>query len=92
MAKKKLSLADLTAAEVAKEQSSNVVTLQRDNVAKQARTNRHTSLYLHPAVRRAIQEIAFQYDKRPHDLYIEGIDLMLQQYGKPSTAQLADKK
>jgi hypothetical protein len=92
VAKRKTSLADLTAADLAAESPApnNVVTLQRDD-AKRSRTAKHTSLYLHPNVRRAIQEIAFQYDKKPHDLYLEGIDLMLRQYGKPTTADLAGK-
>lgn len=89
MAKRKVSLSELTEAAVAAERPNNVVTLQRDNVDK--RRTGHTSLYLHPNVRRAIQEIAFEYDKRPHALYMEGIDLMLASYGKPTSAELAKK-
>jgi hypothetical protein len=89
---KKPSLADIAAADMASATTKgNVVTLQRDNAMKSDKA-KHTSLYLHPKVRRAIQEIAFQYDKKPHDLYIEGIDLMLRQYGKPTSAELAGKK
>lgn len=69
---------------------SNVVTLERDN-AKTSRRQQHTSLYLHPNVRRAIREIAFQYDRKPHDLYMEGIDMMLVKYGKAGHADLAKK-
>jgi hypothetical protein len=93
MAKQKTSLEALTAAALAAElpvQRGNVVTLQRDD-AKKASGPKHTSLYLHPAVRRAIQEIAFQYDKKPHDLYLEGIDMMLASYGKPNSASLSGK-
>lgn len=69
---------------------SNVVALQRDDATTSKRSH-HTSLYLHPAVRRAIREIAFQYDRKPHDLYLEGIDMMLAKYGKPGHAELARK-
>ncbi len=68
----------------------NVVTLERDS-AKTSRRQQHTSLYLHPNVRRAIREIAFQYDRKPHDLYMEGIDMMLAKYGKPGHAELEKK-
>jgi hypothetical protein len=70
--------------------ASNVVPLQRDD-AKTSRRTQHTSLYLHPQVRRAIREIAFQYDRKPHDLYLEGIDMMLAKYGKPGHAELAGR-
>lgn len=69
---------------------SNVVTLERDS-AKTSRRQQHTSLYLHANVRRAIREIAFQYDRKPHDLYMEGIDMMLAKYGKAGHADLAKK-
>ena len=44
----------------------------------------HTTLYLSKKVQRVIKEIALQYDRKPHDLYLEGINLMLTQYGRPS--------
>ena len=45
----------------------------------------HTTVYLDPAVRLAIKRIALDYNKKPHDLMIEGIDMMLIKYtGKPS--------
>jgi hypothetical protein len=45
----------------------------------------HTTVYLDPAVRLAIKRIALDYNKKPHDLMIEGIDMMLIKYiGKKS--------
>jgi len=45
----------------------------------------HTTVYLDPAVRLAIKRIALDYNKKAHDLMIEGIDMMLIKYtGKPS--------
>lgn len=92
MAKKPaVSLAALTESAVppAEEAGKNLTferddatTSQRDNVKKLSRV-KHTSLYLPPETQRAIKEIAFQYDRRPHDLYIEGINMMLAKYGKP---------
>ncbi len=99
MAKPKVSLADMMAQDVARTPvvemadegpQQDVTALQRDSV-KTLKRLQHTSLYLAPEVRRAIKEIAFQYDKKPHDLYIEGIDLMLAKYGKPTTQALGKK-
>jgi cellulose biosynthesis protein BcsQ len=34
-------------------------------------------------------EIALAYDRKPHDLYIEGINLMLRSYGKGTVDEIA---
>jgi hypothetical protein len=91
MSKPAVSLAALTANAKAKadpKSDNNVVALQRDDATTSKKAT-HTSLYLHPHVRKAIREIAFQYDIKPHDLYVEGIDLMLAKYGKASTSELS---
>jgi hypothetical protein len=49
----------------------------------------HVSLYLDKKVQRVIKEVALQYDKKPHDLYLEAIDLMLIQYGRASIKDLS---
>ena len=51
----------------------------------------HTTLYLDRKVQRAIKEIALQYDLKAHDLYLEGINLMLAQYGRPPIDELIKK-
>lgn len=48
----------------------------------------HTTLYLDKKVQKVIKEIALQYDRKPHDLYIEGINLMLRHYGRPSVKDI----
>lgn len=95
---KPVSLAEMAAASEQKTENSppagdNVVALQRDDVKTSQRrgTSNHTSLYLAPEVKRAIKEIAFQFDRKPHDLYLEGIDLMLAKYGKPDLKSLTGK-
>lgn len=92
MAKAKVSLEAMTAKAVAPTTApeNNVVTLKQDSVTTSQRSQ-HTSLYLTPEVRQAIREIAFQFNRKPHDLYMEGIDLMLAQYGKPSSKELSKK-
>jgi len=40
-------------------------------------------------VQRVIKEVALQYDKKPHDLYLEAIDLMLTHYGRASIKDLS---
>jgi hypothetical protein len=49
----------------------------------------HVSLYLDKKVQRVIKEVALQYDKKPHDLYLEAIDLMLTHYGRASIKDLS---
>ena len=41
----------------------------------------HVSLYAHPKVFAAIRDLAASQRKRPHDLYAQGMRLMLKQYG-----------
>jgi hypothetical protein len=41
----------------------------------------HVSLYAHPRVFAAIRDLAVAQRKKPHDLYVEGLRLMLAQYG-----------
>jgi hypothetical protein len=41
----------------------------------------HVSLYAHPRVLAAIRDLAIAQRKKPHDLYVEGMRLMLTQYG-----------
>jgi hypothetical protein len=49
----------------------------------------HVSLYLDKRVQRVIKEIALTYDRKPHDLYIEAVNLLLRSYGKPTVAEIA---
>jgi len=59
--------------------------------AKAVRKDRpHTTLYLDKKAQKVIKEIALQYDRKPHDLYLEGIELMLAHYGRPSLKELAE--
>ena len=51
----------------------------------------HTTLYLDKAVRKVIKEIALHYDRKPHDLYLEGIDMMLAHYGRDSIKKISGK-
>jgi hypothetical protein len=39
-------------------------------------------------VLREIKKLALDYDRKPHDLYIEALDLLLRKYGRPSVADL----
>lgn len=54
---------------------------------KQGRT--HTTLYLHSRVLREIRGIANEYDLKPHDLLIEGVNRMLAHYGRPTVEELS---
>ncbi|CAB4816980.1 unannotated protein [freshwater metagenome] len=47
---------------------------------KPRRDRPHTTLYLDHPVRIAIKRIALEYDKKPHDLLLEGVEMMLLHY------------
>jgi hypothetical protein len=49
----------------------------------------HVSLYLDKRVQKVIKEIALTYDRKPHDLYIDAVNLLLRSYGKPTVAEIA---
>jgi hypothetical protein len=48
----------------------------------------HTSVYLSKPVVRELKLIAIQYDRKPHDILLEGVDLVLAKYGRPSISGL----
>lgn len=46
-----------------------------------------SSLYLPPAVQDRLREIAFTERKKIHDLFLEGIDLVIESRGHPERAR-----
>ena len=56
------------------------------------RRRRFARVYLDPAVVRRIKRMAIKFGCQPHDLFVEGVELMMRKYGQPSTAEIADKK
>ncbi|WP_424753304.1 hypothetical protein [Methylobacterium sp.] len=42
----------------------------------------HASVYAHPKVFKALREIAAAQDCKPHDLYLEGLRLVLRLHGR----------
>jgi hypothetical protein len=46
------------------------------------------SLYVSPKVVREIKRLALDIDRRPHDLLIEGVNLMLRKHGRPSIEEI----
>ncbi len=65
----------------------NVTTRKRGDVTAEGLKIRqriekpHVSLYAHPRVLKKLREIAVAEDCKPHDLYIEGLRLVLARYG-----------
>jgi hypothetical protein len=68
---------------------ADVATLQRYDVVARNGSRPHVSLYLDKRVQRVIKEIALTYDRKPHDLYIDAVNLLLRSYGKPTIAEIA---
>ncbi len=48
----------------------------------------HISVYLDKRVQREVKRIAVDLDRRPHDLYLEAVDLVLRHYGRRSIAEI----
>jgi hypothetical protein len=86
------------------EMAQNAVASQRDNVTplnpyaanaqsvalkKALKAAPHMSLYVGKRVQRVLKEIALEYDRKPHDILIEAVDLVLQRYGRPTVAKLS---
>lgn len=55
------------------------------------KNTKRVGLYLHPAVKREMDTIAFTHERKPHDLYLEAIDLLLRKYGRSSIEELEKK-
>jgi hypothetical protein len=55
--------------------------------AKPRSTVHHTSLYVPKAAYRHIRDIANTGDRKPHDVIVEGIDLVLAKYGFPPVSE-----
>jgi hypothetical protein len=49
----------------------------------------HTTVYVSKRVLRELRAIALEYDCKPHDLLIKGVDMMLAHYGRPSVEELS---
>jgi hypothetical protein len=88
-----LNLADETGAAAAPGNviPSNIVPLQGVESPDRPKTRsniQHTSIYVPKLAYRKIRDIANSRDCKPHDVIMEGIDLVLRKYGFPSIAEL----
>lgn len=90
MAKPKVSLEKMIES-ASYQEAKDVMPLQRFNDMPVRRKVSHTSVYLSPRVLKAIKQMALDLDRRPHDLLLEGIDLMLAKHGRPSIAEIDEK-
>jgi hypothetical protein len=52
----------------------------------------HVSLYLAKTVQKEIKRIALDMDLRPHDAYLQAIDLFLAKHGRPTVAELTERE
>ena len=49
----------------------------------------HTTIYLHKRVLRELRAIALEFDRKPHDILIEGVNAALARYGRRSVEELS---
>ena len=85
--KKAVRIADLMSPAPAAEPMPVAARAESAPARRQGRS--HTTLYLDRRVLREIRGIALQFDRKPHDLLIEGINLMLAHYGRASVETLS---
>lgn len=78
--KEKVKIADLMAMPPAVVQAAQPM---RPEPVVTSKARSHTTIYLPRAALREIRTIALQFDVKPHDLLIEGVNLMLAKYGRP---------
>jgi hypothetical protein len=79
MAGRKKSLEDIMRTEM--KGASNLRPSARSTKKTAADVDKVT-LYLPKPVYRLIKQMALDFERRPHDLLLEGIDLLLTRYGK----------
>lgn len=65
------------------------LSLEPAPTAQPRATKSHTTIYLSKRVLSELRRIALDFDKKPHDLLIEGVDYVLKKYGRPSVADLS---
>jgi hypothetical protein len=96
--KARVSLASMVAEDTTQPAPEPIATAPQASVtdleARPAGVGKNTKrvgLYLHPAVKREMDTIAFTHERKPHDLYLEAIDLLLRKYGRSSIGELEKK-
>jgi hypothetical protein len=52
----------------------------------------HVSVYISRRVQKEFKQLALDYDRKVQELYLEGMDAVLRQYGRPSIAELDQGK
>jgi len=90
--KKQVRISDLmtSAGEPVTPAAAELPLLPETLPAGQPRTVKsHTTIYLSKRVLSELRRIALDFDRKPHDLLIEGVDYVLRKYGRPSVADLS---
>ena len=73
------------------EPDAEAVAPTRATATPKATSAPHVSVYIHPAVIKAFKQLALDTDQKVHDLYLEGFDMVLRKYGRPSIAETVQK-
>lgn len=77
--------------EVSQAETASVANEHADKTAKPAKSESEmfrTSLYLSRAVHDVLREIAFHERKKVHELFVEGLDAVLEKRRHPSSAEI----
>ena len=82
---KRVSLESLTRAETQPKTSPPLDVVKEEPRRKD---RPHTTIYLDRRVMKVIRQTAADLEVKPHDLLIQGVDLMLAHHGRPSIAKI----
>ena len=59
--------------------------------AKTTMKAKPTPFYLHPAVKEVLRDIAYHKRCKEHDLFVEGLELVLKKHSYPTIAEIVAK-
>lgn len=88
MSKKRPSLDAIAGAAAPRRHDVHNVTTLVPKPRPAPKNRSHTSLYISPGVKRALRRTAAELDVKPHDLMLEGINMVLHKYGKTSIKEI----
>ena len=92
--KKRVTLSDITLSDIVTPQVVDEPVMPAPSASPEISDARrasrsHTTIYLDRRVLLEVRKIAVDYDRKPHDLPIEAVNMMLAKYGRPSVDALS---
>jgi hypothetical protein len=86
-----MSVEDLKAKANTRESAAEPEPRKVGRPAKTTVKAKPTPFYLHPAVKEVLRDIAYHTRCKEHDLFVEGLEHVLQKHSYPSIAEIVAK-